>query len=256
MTITVRQWPAGLSATLATLLFPLAAHADLYIRSPTDIDQGVWELEYNGLSTIDPSPLKGGALSNTVEFAYGVTSWWRPELELDLEQAPGQDQSTGLQGFVWENTFRLTEPGEYWADLGFYWEYGHAIQSGVSDETMFGPLIQKNIGVTTHTLNLFFTKELGANQEIHGWDTSYAWQSRWNIYRLASPAVEIYGDAGQIDPFVKFPTQQVLAGPVVVGETLLGRLGKLKYEAGYLFGATAGSPAGAVRWKMEWEMRF
>ncbi len=256
MVTTVRRRPAGPLCALAALLFPLTAHADYLVRSPDDIDQGVWELEHNGAAIIDGNPAKGGATSNTAEIGYGVTSWWYPELEFDFERGPGPDQPTNLQGFVWENTLRFTEPGEYWADLGFYWEYGHAIQNGIADETTFGPLVQKDIGRTTHILNLFFTKQIGSDQETHGWDTSYAWQSRWNIYRLASPAVEVYGDAGQFNPLVKFPNQQLLAGPVVLGEALLGPYGKLKYEAGYLFGATGPSPVGAVRWRMEWEMRF
>ena len=116
----------------------------------------------------------------------------------------------------------LTEPGEYWADLGLYWEYSYSTLSGTPDDTLFGPLIQKDIGHTTHTLNLFLGKEIGPNQDVPGLDFSYAWQSRWNVFQLASPAVEIYGDAGRTSPFAKFQNQQLIAGPVVVGSVALG----------------------------------
>jgi hypothetical protein len=36
----------------------------------------------------------------------------------------------------------------------------------------------------------------------------------------------------------------------------LGRLGKLKYELGWLFGATGASPQGALRWRTELEVPF
>lgn len=235
--------PVGLCCALAGLLLPLAAQADFHIRSPDDIDPGEWELEHNGSAAIDKSPEKGGANSYTAEIGRGVNDWWHTELELDIDRQPGPDQSTKIDGITWENTFRLTEPGENWADYGLYWEYAHATLHGQADAMLFGPLIQKDVGRTTHTLNLFLSKQIGSDQDNHGWATSFAWQSRWNIFRLASPAVEAYGEGSQL-----------LAGPVMVGSTFLGGSGKLKYELGYLFGATSASPAGTVRWRLEWEL--
>ncbi|HUI18667.1 MAG TPA: hypothetical protein VL244_13445 [Alphaproteobacteria bacterium] len=246
----------GTAIAVAALLLPLAARADFHIRSPDEIDQGEIEIEHNGSATIDRNPAKAGETSYTTEFGYGVNSWWHPEFELDFGRDAGPGATTQFQGVTWENTFMLTEPGEYWADLGLYWEYSYSLLRGTPDDTLFGPLIQKDIGHTTHTLNLFLSKEIGPNQDVRGVDFSYAWQSRWNVYQLASPAVEIYGDAGRAAPFAKFQNQQALAGPVLVGSVLLGKLGKLKYEAGYLFGATRATASGTVRWRLEWEMHF
>ena len=55
--------------------------------------------------------------------------------------------------------------------------------------------------------------------------------------------------------------QQVLAGPVAVGslnlnELGLGHAGKLKYELGWLFGATPATAAGTLRWRLELEIPF
>jgi hypothetical protein len=255
--MTVSRRPCGLLCAVAFLaiLVPMTARADFHVRSPDEIDEGELELEHNGSATIDPNPAKGGATSYTAELGYGVNSWWHPELELDLGRDPGDNQPTKVQGGTWENTFRLTEPGEYWADLGFYWEYSLATLKQSPDATLFGPLIQKDIGRTTHTLNLLLQKEIGPNQDNHSYDFQYAWQSRWNIYRLASPAVEFYGDTGDVTHPSSFQNQQLIAGPVVVGSFQLG-LGNLNYEAGYLFGVTHASASGTVRWKVEWEFPF
>ncbi|MEA2753718.1 MAG: hypothetical protein QOJ54_7 [Aliidongia sp.] len=255
-TTTVIRRPAGPIWALAALacFAPVAASADFHIRSPNEIDQGELELEHNGAWSLDRAPVKAEAQSYTAEFGYGVNSWWHPELELGFERPAGPGQPTDLTGLVWENTFRLTEPGENWADLGFYVEYGFATLAHTTDGAMFGPLVQKDIGRTTQTLNLFLSKDIGPNQDNHGYDFSYAWQSRWNVWRQASPALEIYGDAGQIDRIGKFQDQQLLAGPVVLGTFLLGPLGKLKYEAGYLFGTTKATADGTVRWKLELEI--
>lgn len=256
MMITAPRRMAGplFALSALTLLAPGLAHADFHIRYPSEIDEGEVEIEHNGAWSFDHNPSNAEAQSYTAEFSYGVNSWWHPEIELGFERSAGPDQPTDLTGVVWENTFRLTEPGEYWADLGFYFEYGLSTQDHGADAAMFGPLIQKDIGRTTQTLNLFLTKTIGPNSDAHGYDFSYAWQSRWNVWRQASPAIEIYGDAGQIDKVGKLQDQQLLVGPVVLGTLLAGRFGKFKYEAGYLFGATRATSDGTLRWKLEFEM--
>ena len=42
-----------------------------------------------------------------------------------------------------------------------------------------------------------------------------------------------------------------------VGPDLLGEgLGKIKYELGFLFGATRSTEDGALRWRLEYELSF
>jgi len=237
-------------------LAPVAARADFHIRSPDEIDYGEWEFEHNGSASFDHNPDKNGETSYTLEIGRGLTSWYHPELELDIGRDAGPGEPTKIQGLTWENTFMLTEPGEYWADLGLYWEYSLSTQRGTPDDTLFGALIQKDVGPTTHTLNLFLDKGVGPNQDMHGFDFVYAWQSRWNLYRYASPAIEIYGDAGQIDRMPSFPNQEFRLGPVLLGAVSAGTSGQIKYEAGYLFGVTRATPQSTIRWKLEWETPF
>ena len=248
-----------LRAILAALLFLTfsgTARADYHIISPDDIDQQEWEFEHNGAAALDSRPANDGARSYTAEIGYGVNSWWHPELELGIDRDPGPGQATKVDSLVWENTFSLTEPGEYWADLGFYWEYGLATLAKSPDAMLYGPLLQKDIGHTTETLNLLFGTEVGPNKDAQGTDFSYAWQSRWNLSRAASPAIEIYGDAGQVDRMPGFQQQQLLAGPVGLGVIPLQGIGNLKYEVGYLIGLTHATPDGVVRWRIEIERHF
>ena len=246
---------ALLGATIL-LLTPVMAQADYHIRSPDEIDEGEIEIEHNGAASFDSDSQRDGARSYPAEVGYGVNSWWHPELELGISRDPGPGQQTRVDSVVWENTISFTEPGEYWADLGFYGEYGLATLDKSPDGVLWGPLIQKDIGHTTHTLNVLFGNEIGPNKDAHGTDLQYAWQSRWNLLEYASPAVEIYGDAGQIDRMPGFDEQQLLAGPVMLGSVSLGTVGRLKYELGALGGLTAASPNAALRWRIEIERHF
>jgi hypothetical protein len=253
----------GLAAALG-LLAPLRARADFHIRSPYDIDYGAWEIEHNGAASFDHLPDNSGAQSYTIELGTGVTPWWHTEIEFGFDRDPGFSQPTLFTGVVTENLFQLTEPGEQLADFGFYVEYGQSLTTGRHagpNEITFGPVIGKDIGRTTHTVNLFLSQQLGPNQTTHGLDFSYAWQSRWNIWRPLSPAVEIYGDSGVLGRSPRLSQQQILVGPVAVGalslyELGLGKAGKVKYELGWLFGATQASPNGTLRWRLEVEIPF
>jgi len=256
---------AAALALLGLLLCPMrAARADYRVVSPYEIDLGEIEIEHNGSDSVDHRLGVGGQQSYTMELGTGLTAWWHGEIELGFDNDPGLGQPTMLRQAVTENMFQFTEPGEYFADLGFYIEYGQSTTRGAAaaaNEVTFGPVIAKDIGRTTHTINLFLTRQLGPDQTSQGLDFSYAWQSRWNLWAPLSPAVEIYGDAGTLGASPRLSQQQLLVGPVAIGalnlhELGLGTAGKLKYELGWLFGATRASPTGTLRWRVEVEIPF
>ncbi|MGD0106187.1 MAG: hypothetical protein ABSC06_19420 [Rhodopila sp.] len=251
-------------ATALALLAPLEAHADFHIFSPYEIDYGELEIEHNGDAVFDRRPDQRGATSYTSEWGTGLTPWWHSEIEFGFDRAPGDNQPTLLTQVVSENMFQLTEPGEALVDSGFYFEYGQSTTTGrnaAANEITFGPALAKDFGRFVHTLDLFLTKQLGPDQTNHGLELTYEWQSRWNIWAPLSPAVEMYGDAGQIGDFPKLPHQQLLVGPVGIGllrldQLGLGHAGNLKYEVGWLFGATQATPNGVLRWRLEVEIPF
>jgi len=254
---------AVMAAVLA-LLAPRGAHADFHVVSPYEIDLGELEIEHNGDAVFDRRADQRGATSYTTELGTGLTTWWHSEIELGFDRAPGDSQPTLLTQAVWENMVQLTEPGEQWADLGFYFEYGQSLTRGpasAANEITFGPVISKETGRFVHTANLFLTRELGPDQTTHGLDFSYAWQTRWNIWAPFSPAIEAYGDMGVIGSTPGFSRQQLLVGPVGVGvlklnELGLGHAGNLKYEIGWLVGTTPATSRGVLRWRLEVEIPF
>ncbi|HVM80926.1 MAG TPA: FTR1 family protein [Stellaceae bacterium] len=229
------------------------ARADFQVRSPTVEYQEV-EFEHNGDTTFDRrNSGKSNDQSYTFSIGYGVTSWWMTELEAETAAPPGENLK--YDATTWENTFQLTETGEYWADLGFFFEYSHAHQKGDPESVTFGPLVQKEIGSTLHTFNLLFEKEMGSGAS-DGTGLQLAWQSLWRINQYASPGIEYYGEIDDLGHPGKPADQQHRIGPVVVGAVAFPPNGKIKYEVGYLFGLTDATERGAVRWKFEYEAHF
>jgi hypothetical protein len=251
-------------ATALVMLAPMAARADYHVVPPYEIDLGELEIEHNGAAVFDNRPDQKGATSYTTEIGTGLTSWWHSEIEFGFDREPGSDQPTLLTQVVWENMMQITDPGEALVDTGFYFEYGQSLTTGrnaASNQVTFGPVFAKDFGRTVHTLNLFLTRELGPNQTTHGLDFSYRWQSRWDVWAPLSPALEVYGDTSVLGSTPSLSHQQLLVGPVGVGvlklnELGLGHAGDLKYEIGWLFGATPATAQGVLRWRLEVEIPF
>jgi hypothetical protein len=121
-----------------------------------------------------------------------------------------------------------------------------------------GLLFQKQYYQTLHTLNLFWEKPVGAQAEPV--DTfQYAWQTRYLLNRYFQPGIEIYGEIEDLNRPGSFNQQQFRAGPMFAGSVSLADMfgvGKLKYEAGYLFGATSATEQGTLRTRLEIEIPF
>lgn len=249
---------AVLVLVLASGLFAAQpARADLQVRYPI-VEEGEVELEHNGFVTIDTSKSgRGGQQSYTGSIGYGVTSFWK--MELEGEYAAGAGRSLHWEATTFENTFQLTPQGKYFLDVGFFAEYSQARGRRAANEVVFGPILQKELNNvlgtdTLHTLNLFFGREVGP---YAGRATSfeYAWQSRLLLNGYADPAVELYGSIENLGRAGRYATQEHFAGPALVGAIGLAP-GKLKYEVGYVFGLSDAAPRGGVRWKLEYEFRF
>ena len=235
-----------------------AARAELQVRMP-QVDYRELEFEHNGLVTFGP---KGSSLdraqSYTNALGYGVLPWWQIELEGEL--ASGGGQHLTWNAMTLENTFQLTEPGEYFFNLGFFAEYSQATLYGQASSVTAGPIIQKELndvlGVNSvHTLNLFLSHDVG-----HGASRAtaffYAWQSLVRTHPLIHPGVEFYGLINDITHAGPASQQQHLVGPVLAGAVNIAPYGALKYEVGYLFGLTPASGRSAVRWRLEYEIAF
>ncbi len=249
------------AAFVEMLAFAAPAYAELKVRSPL-VTWREAEFEHNGLLTFDKrkSGLNGNQ-SYTYELGYGVTPWWLVELEVETQALAGQNHR--LNARTIENTFQLLPQGKYWLDLGLFAEYSNSVIRGEPSEIVVGPILQKEapgfLGATTlHTVNAFLTREVGHNRGDRT-GLFVAAQSRLRLHPLFEPGVELYYNVDNVGRPGRLADQEVLAGPVLAGAYALGRAGlpgKVVYELGYLFGATAQSPRGAVRWRFEYELSF
>jgi hypothetical protein len=247
-------WRAAALAAVGAIAAALPARAEFRVRLPV-IEEGEVALEHNGSYGLDRTPAKRGEQSYTGELEKAVNAWWLTEFEVEAGRDPGPDNRARLTALTWENLFVLTEPGEYWADFGFFAEYARGLPSQSADQLTFGPIISKVIGPTVNTLNVFFGKDVG-NHAAGTTAVSLAWQTRLTVSRFFDPGIEIYSTPGTLTSFTPLQRQDNRAGPVFYGTLRSFGTSKFNYEVGYLFGLTRRAPDGTVKWKLEYEFRF
>lgn len=231
---------------------PPSLAADLKVYSPI-VEQGEFGFETRGNVAIDGDPGKGGAQTQVYEIEYTPTDFWHTALVGIVNKGAGGKLRYDATG--WENIFQLVPQGKYWLDLGLYAEYETAHLKGGNDEVEFKLLAEKSFGPVTVTLNPIFEKALGYGAKAT--EVKYAAQVRWRLMPEFQPALEAFGDIGEIRNLDPPADQHHQIGPVALGAFRLGQRTALKYEAGYLFGLTRdGSPDGAFKWLLELEYRF
>jgi hypothetical protein len=240
--------PLVIAATLL-LAQPLIAGADpaAKVHLPTVV-QGELEFEllggYQWWSGADDNHER----QFVGEIGYGFTPWWKSELGVGTTRVP--NESYRLDEIEWENTFALTEPGQYWLDLGLFAElaYDYPVRRSA---IALGPMFQKEVGSFQGNLNVILERELGRNAE-NGAAINYEMQVKWRGNPRFEPGVQAIGSLGRTNDFGHETETSI--GPAFFGQILTGGRSKLKYDAAVLFGVNKNSPDTTVRFQIEYEI--
>lgn len=255
VSVGVKAAAAALAAGFALAAQPTPAMAEFKMRYP-NIDYREVEIENNFSATFDKRADHNHNLTFPTEVGIGILPFWFTEIEFEASKV--RDEPATFDALTFENYFMLTEPGQYWLDFSIFAEYASARIDGEPDSVKLGLLFQKQSGKFLNTLNLYWEKPVGRDAEPV--DTGiYAWQTRYMLDPLFQPGIEIYGEVADLNHPGRFQDQDLRIGPMFAGSYNLGQIGgkgKIKYEAGYLFGLTDATDDGAVRTRLEYEIGF
>lgn len=220
----------------------LPARADDFVVYSPYVIATQSEVELRGYVYSDARTDHSGNGSE-LSIAHAFTDWWKPEVYL-AEYQNGSGARGGLQGFEFENTFQLTQPGEYWADFGFLASYERNTTAGTSDAVEFGPLIEATYGRFAHIVNLICEKEVGAAAAGH-YEFRYAYSGSYSISKALRPGLEFYGRPDD---------HAYQLGPVVNGEWHVpGTTGNVEYRVGVVLGINAAAPRQTWLGRLEYE---
>jgi hypothetical protein len=182
------------------------------------------------------------------DVGYAFTSWWKSELAVGVTRLPGT--STRLDELEWENIFALTEPGQYWIDVGLFTELARDHAEG-RNVVAIGPMLQKEFGRLQANANLLLERQLGAHAEP-GAEIDYAWQLKWRGNPRFEPGMQGFGTIGRTNDFARETEHRI--GPAFFSQTVLGARNKIKFDGAVLFGLNRNSPDTTVRFNLEYEI--
>lgn len=209
------------------------ADNDFIVYSPYVV-QGQSEVETYSYAARDGRANLNGATGSNISIAHAFKNWWKTEVYVgEFNRTPGG--KTHPSGYELENTFQLTAPGEYWADVGLLAAYAYNTQPGAANNAEFGALLEKHSGHFDQRLNLIWGK-----QAATGIAGAYPFRSAYSIsYNIdyekirLSPGAEIYYRPND---------HAYQAGPVLSGELRTATGSELEYSLGIVFGANQGAP--------------
>jgi hypothetical protein len=185
-----------------------------------------------------------------LEFEHAPTSRWLTELVTEFEKAPGGTlKATALE---WENIFQLTEQGAHWLDFGVLTELERNLVEGEHYEFKVGALFEKSFGRQVVNFNLHAERVLVAGAET---ELNYAARWRWRTSQAFEPAIEAYGELGDVDHLGSLGEKPHSVGPGLVGATRFKSGAKLRYEAAFLLGVSSAAPNSTLRLQLEYEFR-
>ena len=228
------------------------ARAGFKVYSPY-VEPGEWELEFRGNRSVDGDPAKDDGRSFLYEIGYSPLTRWHTAVFLEAEGEPGGPND--LTEIAWENIIQLTEPGQYWLDLGAYVEYAKGLNQSGDHKLEWKILLEKDFGKIVTTVNPAFEQAF-SDGPTDGVEFGYAWGTYYRLNPLFEPGFEAFGELGEVADLKDGDEQEHFIGPVARGTCQLGGSQKLKYNVGYLVGLTDDSPDGAAKFELEYEWRF
>ena len=228
---------------MAATAFSFAARADddFIVYSPY-VTEGQSEIEFRSHQQFDADPDLSDERAYVISVSHSFTGWWRPEVYVGSyeREAGGPNQ---LQGYEFENTFQLTDQGEYWADLGFLASYEYNKQPDVPGGLEFGPLFEKRNGRIDQRLNFIWEKELGGGADHH-----YEFRGGYAASYSFNPMIAVGFEA-----YYRPDDEAHQIGPTINGEFASSHGNELEYSVAYLFGLNKGAPNRTLALRLEYE---
>jgi len=234
------------STAVLTGLFSGQVQATKKVYSPI-IEYRELEVEARGNYDFDSDDAADGLRKQKYAVGYGAFERLFLEIYGEIEKE-GEDEYE-FESVELEGRYQLFEQGERWLDAGIYAAYEIGLEGNV-DKVETKLLLQKEFGRLAHLTNIVFERQVGSGAASDV-GTGLGWSSRYRLNQNIEPGIEFHSEFGAIDNFAPYDEQSHLVGPVING-----KLGRLKYDIGYLFGISDAAPDGMFKWILEYEFHL
>jgi len=203
------------AAGLTTIVLPISAGAQFYVRSP-EVDKGEAEIEEHGALYSGSGEDERLRQTHEVEAKYGITERFEVILEGVFEQPTGEDfkaEEIELGG-----QYEIIERHGDGFGLAFRTLYEFALLGGSPDEILFGPLAKFVRHRDSATINAFFVGQVGDHVEIDSLELKLNWRVKRELTERWGLGVEGYSEIEDLAHAESFHEQEHRLGPVAYYE--------------------------------------
>jgi hypothetical protein len=225
----IRRMLVAGAALGAVMALAAPAEAKKFVYSPI-VEEGEKEIEYY----VDWHEAAGeDVVAHELAYEWGFAPKDMIAIYGVWEAVSGEDPTFMQYQVEWIH--QVFEQGERPWDFATYVEY-QVRDKGDADKVEFKALLEKTLSRSTVTINGVFEKAIGEGAQ-DGTEAGYA--ARWALRRWprVTPALEAYGEVGEITDMKDGDEQPHILGPVVDLQLAHG----LSWQVGALFGLTDGS---------------
>lgn len=221
------------------------AHADnMKVYSP-HVEKGEIAAEANLNYNFDHRDETDGYFSQVVGMEYSPTAYWKTELSGEIEKEQGTNNQ--LTNIKWENVISPWKANENIVDAALYIELETAAKKDEPNNFEAKLLLEKDIDKFANIANIKVQHEFGTNS-ADSWGSGLALSSHYKYDQKFEPGLEYYGDFGNFSDKLSFNEQEHSFGPGVQG-----KIGKVKYDTGLLFGVSDAAPDTFAKLNLEYE---
>ena len=245
-------FPRALAVAALALPFAASAGPEDYIQAPA-VAYGEREIDFKAGSWTLRGDEPGRQSAASLAFGYSGTTWWSTEVYLKYEKtAPERFK---YDAFEWENKFQLTEPNQYFVDVGLLTEIEIPKERRIEGyELRAGPLLQWDTGAVRWNGNLFLERVLrGASDTPRHTELAYQLQAKMGVARGFEIGAQAYGELGPWNHWDPRDEQSHRIGPAIFGKVKLEGRHAIKYNAAILYPLTDATPRSSVRLQVEYE---
>ncbi|WP_156822147.1 hypothetical protein [Azoarcus sp. KH32C] len=213
-----------------------------------NVEYGEREIEFSAGSFRDHG--KEDETAGVLTFGMGVTQFWFTEIGVEYERERGE--SFRREAFEWENKFQLTEPGQYFIDLGALVEIERPRDHDEGWELKIGLLTQKDFDKVQLNFNLLAERHYDSEEKSRT-EVGYQWQAKYRWMPQFEVGLQGLGVFGNWGSWERNGDQEHSVGPAIFGKIQTGGRTAIKYNAAYLVGLTKPSPDHTLRATVEFE---
>jgi hypothetical protein len=231
---------------LGALALPLPAMAGILTVNSPEVEQGKSVIEAGAKWEVDHRKSRDNVKEYALEYKYGLTDYWAPEIEFLAGRESGKGTFYKLTAL--ENTFQfLKQSAGAPLSVGLRVNYEAAYQTGDADVLAARLLLRYTHENWELRANIGGSREVGKNAS-NGVGGDIRSSVRYHLSEHLTPAINYFGKTGRLDDMPGYSLQSHRIGPALYAKLC----DEVNVKFAYLVGISSAAPDNTFKLGIEY----